>query len=216
VGARAHVDDPGTAALIAELIEVGRSAVDRGLVVASGGNLSARVPPGDRFLVTASGTWFDRLTPGDFSVMDLEGRVARGNPRPSSEWRLHERTYRARPDVNAIVHLHPQTAIVLDALGYRVLLLTSDHVTYLRRIERVPFLALGSDELADAAAAASADSDVVLLAHHGCSTLGGTIEMAYRRALNLEEAATTTLRCIQLGRPDASFPEAALGLIHHA
>ena len=210
------MDDRATAALVAELIDVGRSAVDRGLVVASGGNLSARLPPGDRFLVTASGTWFDRLTPGDFTVMDLDGGVVDGNPRPSSEWRLHQRTYRARPDVNAIVHLHPQTAVVLDALGYRVLLLTSDHVTYLRRVERVPFLALGSDELAEAAAAAAADCDVIILAHHGCSTLGDTIGMAYRRALNLEEAATTTFRCVQLGYPDASFPEAALATIQHA
>jgi len=210
------MDDPGTAALIAELIQVGRSAVERGLVVASGGNLSARLPPGDRFLVTATGTWFDRLTPGDFAVMDLDGSVVGGVPSPSSEWRLHQRTYRVRPDVNAIVHLHPQAAVVLDALGYRVLLLTSDHVAYLRRIERVPFLALGSDELADAVAAASMDCDVVILAHHGCSTLGDTIGMAYRRALNLEEAATSTFRCIQLGYPDASFPEAALATIHHA
>jgi L-fuculose-phosphate aldolase len=209
------MDDPATAAVIAELVEVGRSAVERGLVVASGGNLSARLPPGDRFLVTAAGTWLDRLTPADFTVMDLDGNVAGGNPRPSSEWRLHQRTYGVRSDVNAIVHLHPQTAVVLDALGYRVLLLTSDHVTHLRRVERVPFLALGSDELADAAAAASVDCDVVILAHHGCSTLGDTIGMAYRRALNLEEAATNTFRCVQLGRPDASFPEAALGPIRH-
>jgi L-ribulose-5-phosphate 4-epimerase len=203
-------------ALVAELIEEGRDAVARGLVVASGGNLSARLPGSDAFVVTGAGTWFDRLRPEDFSVLDLEGTVVGGNPRPSSEWRLHQRTYRVRPDVNAIVHLHPQTAVVLDALGHRVRLLTMDHANYLRRVERVPFFHNGTDELADAAAAASRDCNVIILANHGCSTLGDTIEMAYRRALNLEEAAANTFRCLQLGDTTTTFPEDAFEVIRHA
>src|SRR5205085_1979073 len=54
-----------------QLAEVGRIAVARGLVVASGGNLSARLPGDDEFLVTGAGTWLDRLEPGDFSVLTL-------------------------------------------------------------------------------------------------------------------------------------------------
>jgi ribulose-5-phosphate 4-epimerase/fuculose-1-phosphate aldolase len=206
--------DP-TPQLIDELIEVGRDAVGRGLVIASGGNLSARVPGSDRFAVTGTGTWFDRLARTDFAVMNLEGDVVGGTAEPSSEWKLHQRTYRIRRDVNAIVHLHPQTAVVLDALGYKVRLLTLDHANYLRRVERIPFFHNGSDELADAAAAASVDCDVVILAHHGCSTLGDTVGMAYRRALGLEEAASNTFRCLQLGDTTTSFPEDAYREIHH-
>lgn len=194
------------AALRAELADIGRDAVARGLVVASGGNLSARLPGASAFVVTAAGTWLDRLGPADFSVVGLDGAVARGNPVPSTEWRLHRRTYEVRPDVHAIVHLHPQAAVVLDALGHEVRLLTLDHVTYLRRVARVPFLPTGSDALADACADASRDCDVVILANHGCSTLGETIGMAYRRALNLEEAARNTFRCLQLGDRDTTFP----------
>jgi L-fuculose-phosphate aldolase len=174
--------------------------------VASGGNLSARIPGRDAFVVTAAGTWLDRLSAADFAVVGLDGDVAAGSPSPSTEWRLHRRTYEARPDVNAIVHLHPQVAVVLDALGHQVRLLTLDHVTYLRRISRVPFLPTGSDALAHASAEASRDCDVVILANHGCSTLGDTVEMAYRRALNLEEAAQNTFRCLQLGDHDTTFP----------
>ena len=206
--------DP-TQPLIAELAEVGRDAVGRGLVVASGGNLSARIPGTDTFVVTAAGTWLDRLTPRDFTRMDLAGTVAGGNPEPSSEWKLHWRTYQVRPDVNAIVHLHPQTAVVLDALGFKVRLLTLDHARYLRKVERVPFFHNGSDELADACAEVSKDCDAIILAHHGCSTLGDTIAMAYRRAMNLEEAAGNTFRCLQLGNVDATFPEDAFKVIHH-
>lgn len=206
--------DPN-ATLMDELAWVGRDAVARGLVVASGGNLSARIPGGDAFVVTAAGTWLDRLLPADFSAIDLDGSVIGGNVTPSSEWKLHQRTYRARPDVNAVVHLHPQTAVVLDALGFEVRLLTLDHAHYLRRIARVPFFHNGSDELADASAEASRDCDVIILANHGCSTLGDTIAMAWRRALNLEEAAENTFRCLQLGDTDTRFPADAFEELHH-
>ena len=197
-----------------QLADVGRAAVARGLVVASGGNLSARCPDRDAFIVTGTGTWFDRLGPDDFALVGLDGAVLDG-PEPSSEWRLHRATLRARPDVNAVVHLHPQTAVVLDALGYPVRLLTLDHVTYLRRVERVPYFPNGSDELADASAEASRECDVIVLANHGCSTLGATVEMAWRRALNLEEAAQNTFRCLQLGDATTTFPPDQLGTVRH-
>jgi ribulose-5-phosphate 4-epimerase/fuculose-1-phosphate aldolase len=41
---------------------------------------------------------------------------------------------------------------------------------------------------------------------HGCSCLGETIAMGFRRAQNLEQAAMTTFRCIQLGNTDLTFP----------
>jgi L-fuculose-phosphate aldolase len=200
--------------LVEQLADVGRSAVRRGLVVASGGNLSARCPDREAFLVTGSGTWLDRLAPGDFALVGLDG-VPLDGPEPSSEWRLHRATYRVRPDVNAVVHLHPQTAVVLDALGHRVRVLTLDHATYLRRIERVPYYPNGSDELADASAEASRECDVIVLANHGCSTLGDTVEMAWRRALNLEEAAQNTFRCLQLGDTDTTFPPDQLATVRH-
>jgi L-fuculose-phosphate aldolase len=202
------------AALAEQLADVGRSAVERGLVVASGGNLSARVPGRDAYLVTGSGTWLDRLSLDDFSLQGLDGTVLEGNPRPSSEWRLHQRTYLVRPDANAIVHLHPQTAVVLDALGHAVRLLTLDDVTYLREVRRIPFWPNGSDELADAAAEAAVGCDVIILAHHGSSTLGETIDMAHRRALLLELAAQNTLTLLALGDRDTGFPPAAVTAVH--
>ena len=104
---------------------------------------------------------------------------------------------------------------MLDALGYPVRLLTLDHVTYLRRVERVPYFPNGSDELADASAEASRECDVIVLANHGCSTLGATVEMAWRRALNLEEAAQNTFRCLQLGDTTTTFPPDQLGTVRH-
>ena len=187
-----------------QLARVGRAAVKAGLVVGSGGNLSAREPGSDQIWITGTGTWLDRLDDASFVAVCLDdGSVHRRGDgsavEPSVELALHLATYRARPDVNAIVHLHPQLAVMLDALGERIRLVTTDHVMYVRRVARVPFHPPGSRELAEAAARAAADgTNCVILAHHGCSVLGESVDMAYRRALNLEEAARMTYRALLL------------------
>ncbi|HEX6501332.1 MAG TPA: class II aldolase/adducin family protein [Micromonosporaceae bacterium] len=196
-----------TTDLRAELAEVGRSVVAAGLVVGSGGNLSARAPGADWFWVTVTGTWLDRLGPDQFARVHLDGRAATGSPRPTSELALHVETYRARPDVNAIVHLHPQTALLLDLLGERIRLVTTDHAFYLRRVARTGFRPPGSQVLADEAAAAVADgTNCLILARHGCSVLGPTVELAHKRALYLEEAALLTYRALTLGAVDRLTP----------
>jgi L-fuculose-phosphate aldolase len=194
---------------VGQLIEVGRLAVERGLVLASGGNLSARLPGESHFVVTAAGTWLDRLTPADFSAVTLGGAVIGGAERPSSEWKLHQRTYRARADVHAVVHLHPQHAVLVDALGHPIRLLTLDHASYVRSVGTVPYFPNGSDELADAAAEQAREHDCIVLSHHGCSALGADVGMAFRRALNLEEAAIATYRCLLLGDTTTAFPRDA-------
>ena len=200
---------------VRQLIEVGRLAVERGLVLASGGNLSARLPGEAEFVVTAAGTWLDRLTPADFSVLTLDGTVVGGAGHPSTEWKLHQRTYRARPDVHAVVHLHPQHAVLVDALGHRIRLFTLDHATYVGSVGTVPYFPNGSDELADAAAAQAREHDCMVLSHHGCSALGPDVGMAFRRALNLEEAATATYRALLLGDTTCAFPADASAGLHH-
>ncbi len=202
-------------ARVAELIEVGTDAVSRGLVLASGGNLSARLDD-DAFVVTASGTWLDRLRPEDFTVMGLDGEVRGGHPTPSSEWRLHQRAYLARPDAECTIHLHPQHAVVLASLGKPIRLLTLDHAFYVRSIGVTPFYPNGSDELADTAAEQLRSHDCVVMRHHGCSVVAESVSMAYRRALNLEDAAKASILALQLGDTDTVFPLDSLGGVHHA
>ncbi len=193
--------------ILDQLAGAGRHLVERGLVQASGGNLSARVPGTDRFLVTGTGTWLDRLTHDDFAELTPAGEQVAGGARPSGEWRLHQRTYEVRPDVAAIVHLHPQHVLLVDMLGAPIRFTTLDHRYYLGSAGRVPFIPSGSRELADAAAEEARTHDAVVLAHHGCSALGDTVSMALRRALNLEEAATMTYRLLVAGDTTADFPE---------
>lgn len=204
------------AGLVEELAAVGLNAVQRGLALASGGNLSARLPDGDAFIVTGAGTWLDRLEPEHFALVSLSGEVIGGAIAPSSEWKLHQRSYQVRPDINAVVHLHPQHAVLVDAMGHDVRLITLDHAYYVRSIGVTPFYPNGSDILADSAAEQAREHNCIIMGHHGCSALGESIEMAFRRALNLEEAATATYRALAAGDTTATFPADDFAALHHA
>ena len=203
-----------------QLALVGSAVVQAGLVVGSGGNLSARVPGTDECWVTAAGTWLDRLNRPSFVrvrisdgvLMDAADRAdhpiqpAAGpasGARPTSELGLHLATYRVRSEVNAVVHLHPQTVLLLDALAQPIRLISTDHSFYLRRIATAPFHPPGTPAVGESAARACADgTDCVVLSRHGCSVLGTTVELAHKRAMYLEEAALLTYRALSVGRVD--------------
>jgi ribulose-5-phosphate 4-epimerase/fuculose-1-phosphate aldolase len=193
-----------------QLAHVGYDVVQAGLVCGSGGNLSARIPDEDACWATASGSWLDRLSRTTFAAVRISdgspaavGAVPLPGVRPTSEIALHLALFRARPDVNAVIHLHPQTALLLDALGEHLRIVTTDHAFYLRRVATVPFRMPGSTELASLTAAMAADgTDCLVLSQHGSVVMAESVELAHKRARNLEEAASLTYRALAAGRLD--------------
>jgi L-fuculose-phosphate aldolase len=191
-----------------QLAFVGFDVVQAGLVTGSGGNLSARIPDEDAIWVTASGTWLGRLSRQTFAPVRISdgspatiGTVPTPRIEPTSEIALHLALYRARPDVNAVIHLHPQTALLLDALGEHIRIVTTDHAYYLGRVSTVPFRPPGTTEVAALTAAMAADgTDCLVLSQHGCVVMADSIELAHKRARNLEEAAQLTYRALAAGR----------------
>ena len=195
--------------LLAQLAAAGRRAVMAGHVVGTGGNLSARVRA-DACLITAAGAALDELEIGSVVVVGLDGAVRDGDAQPSSEAAVHLAAYNARPDIGAVVHLHPRTAVVLHALGLEIGLITTDHAFYVRSIGSVPFVPPGTAEVAEAVAAQLARHDVVMIRQHGCVTVGATVALAAARAANLEEAARATVLALSLGDAPPAVPAAWL------
>jgi L-fuculose-phosphate aldolase len=213
--------DSDWSGLVGALIDVGRSLVETGLVLGSGGNLSVREPGGLVAAVTARGTSLDRLVPADFALVRLaDGAVVGGHADPSTELALHLECFRARADVAAVVHVHPQTSVLLAALGHPIRTITTDHAAYVGPVRVAPFRPPGSPQLATEAAALLADGecDCVVLSHHGCSVVADSVEMAHRRVLNLEEAARLTYSALLLGDTGTVCPpsyRAGLRRGHH-
>jgi len=184
---------------IESLMRIGRMAVQLGLVVGSGGNVSRLLPDGNTFVITGTGTQLDNLSEKSFAKVGIDGEIVSKGIKPSSEYRVHLAAYQSRPDISVCIHLHPQSSVLLYALGLQVKFLTVDHVYYLRKIVSIPWIQSGTEEIADAVSKQLKKCNVIILENHGCVVVGSGPELAFSRAVNLEEASELTLRSRLLG-----------------
>jgi L-fuculose-phosphate aldolase len=191
------------------LVEIGRRLHARDLVGAAEGNLSVRLGP-DRLLVTGSGISKGHLSPADLVVVDARGERVSGTRRPSTELRMHLAAYAARPDVAAVVHAHPLTAVALTVAGLPPPSdLVPEAAVTLGPIALAPFATPGTDEVPASLAPLLADHDVILLERHGAITLGRTLTEAYERMETLERVARVAAAARLLGRCEP-LPAAAV------
>ena len=94
-----------------QVVDTLRELVRRSLTSGSSGNVSVRTDVG--MLVTPTGLAPGELEAASIVSMALDGEVGTNQLRPSSEWRIHADIYRAKPDVNAVVHCHSPYATIL-------------------------------------------------------------------------------------------------------
>lgn len=182
---------------------VSRRAYRLGLAPGISGNVSCRVPGQDRVLIKATGLSLGQLTARHVLLLDLEGNVVEESElRPSKERLFHLEVYRRRPDVGAVVHLHPPYALVFAAAGQVPPLYTGAARTFLGgRLSLVPPAPSGSRELAEAVGEAlgSPGMRAAILAEHGTVTVGADLEEALYLSEYLEDACRTALWLRLLG-----------------
>jgi len=133
--------------LRAEVIATARRTNDLGLSQGTSGNVSVRI--GGGFLVTPSGMPYDELRPSDIVEVRTDGSLPGPARNPSSEWRLHRDIYEARPDAEAIVHVHSLHATALaihrrgiPAVHYMIAVAGGNDVRC------APYATFGTEELA--------------------------------------------------------------------
>lgn len=182
------------------LCAAGRRLLEADLIAAAEGNLSARLP-GGTFLITPSGVAKATLQPGDLLEVDAEGRVVSGSGRPSTELPMHLAAYAARPDVGALVHAHPITAVGFTIAGvpWPGDLVPEAAVT-LGPVAVAPFAIPGTAEVPASLAPFLPRHDVLLLTRHGALCMGRTVDEAVRRMEELEQVARMALVARTLGR----------------
>ena len=182
-----------------DLVEVCRRLHDRRLIGAGEGNVSCRLGP-DRLLVTPSGASKGYLRPAELAVVDLQGRKIRGRGRPSTELLMHLAAYAARPDVGAVVHAHPLTAVAFTVAGVAPPNdLLPEAVLVLGRIAVAPFATPGTDEVPDSLSPFWKGHDVILLERHGALALGSDLFQALDRMETLERVCEVAARARALG-----------------
>lgn len=195
-----------------ELVEIGRRLHARDLVGGAEGNLSVRLGE-DRFLVTGSGISKGHLTPGDLVVVDARGEVVSGTRRASTELRMHLAVYAARPDVEAVVHAHPLTAVALTVAGLPPPSdLVPEAAVTLGPIAVASFATPGTEEVPASLAPLLPGHDAILLERHGALTVGKTLGEAFDRMETLERVARIALAARLVGRCEP-LPAAAVARV---
>lgn len=185
-----------------QIIEAGKKLVDLGLVLATWGNISCRVPKNSQFIITPSGMPYHELKIGDLVVMDLYGQVVEGNRKPSSEYMMHSAVYQARPDVKAVVHTHSTCASSFAVAREEIPPILEEMAQLIGGPVKVARYALpGTRELAECAVAALGERNAALLANHGVVACGTTINEAFTIALLVEKSAQVLLGAKSLGEP---------------
>jgi L-ribulose-5-phosphate 4-epimerase len=115
-----------------EVFEANLELVRRDLVVFTFGNASGYDPASGKVVIKPSGVPYDRLTPENLVVTDLDGKILEGSLRPSSDLPTHLALYRAFPGVHGVVHTHSRYATSWAQAGVEIPCLGTTHADYFR------------------------------------------------------------------------------------
>jgi L-fuculose-phosphate aldolase len=186
------------------IVKAGRELQDHGLVRGTNGNISAKIARTDTFLIKPSGASLENLKPEELVLVDLQGNKIRGETNVSLETPMHAAIYRARKDVQAVVHTHAPTATAFGIAKTEILPLQIELFMLLPNgVPVVPFKAPGSKTLAGAVQKKIANHDALILENHGIVTAGSTIEAACCLNEMVEEGAKIQFLVMMLVGRDA-------------
>ena len=192
-----------------------------GLVDLTFGNVSVCDREAGVFAIKPSGVTYDKLTPADMVIVDMDGKVVEGALRPSSDTPTHRRLFLAFAHARSVVHTHSRHAVSFAQAGREIPLLGTTHADYFR----------GAVPVTRALAAKEIESDyewetgnviverfssldpsgipAVLVRNHGPFVWGPSGEKAVETATALEIIAQMALHALQL-EPSAPHPATEL------
>src|SRR6202046_1248310 len=104
-------------ALKSEVLEANLELVRRGLVLYTFGNASGIDREQGLVAIKPSGVPYDKLTPEDMVVSDLQGKIVGSKLKPSSDLDTHLELYREFPGIGGGGHTHSEFSTGWGAAG---------------------------------------------------------------------------------------------------
>ena len=185
---------------------VGHNLYEEGLTHGTAGNISARIPHTDKCLIKPSGFRFCDLEPENFLLVDIHTKeVIKGFSKPSIETPFHTKLYLQWPNAGGVVHIHPEYSTILASIGKEIVIMGLDIYSapaLAKGIVLSKFAPPGSEELADNLVTAMKEHVACLMPHHGCTTIGKTIEEAAINAKIVEALAKLNYKALLVGKTD--------------
>jgi ribulose-5-phosphate 4-epimerase/fuculose-1-phosphate aldolase len=162
------------------------------------GHLSARLPDG-RLISTP------HMPPGkvalrDLIIIDSDGKKLEGFGEPNGDTAMHTSIYKARPDVQCILHYHPDELVAVSISGQGIKVVANCGVHFYRGtpIYDSPVL-IRTEELGDKVAATLGDRNAVLLRGHGGTVVANDLDTLLRLGLDLVRTARIQIMASTLG-----------------
>ncbi len=174
-----------------EVVYYAKLMDEKGLVNTLEGNLSVFDRKSGELYITPSGMRKRFLNEDMIAVMK-DGEQVEGSMKRSSEYLLHEAALKARPDCNAVAHLHAPYLTAYAYCGKDISLKcsTTFALVYGEKIPCLPYGEAGTVHIADGIEDVIQHHDLVLLGNHGVVAVGKTLE----DAVKIIEAAEEVLK----------------------
>jgi L-ribulose-5-phosphate 4-epimerase len=178
-----------------QIVDISQRCGAQGWCPGTLGNISVLNSDLERVYIKRSGADLNRLELQDILTLDLDGKVLKGEGKPSIETSFHLGIYKVRKDAKAVFHVHPPFATAYAVAGKKIPMVTEAAKIVLVDVPLLPSAPPGSIELATWVADGFKDSRVkaVLLREHGVVTIGENLESAYHTASLVEDTAKIAL-----------------------
>jgi L-fuculose-phosphate aldolase len=154
------------------------------------------------FYTQQLGVGFDEITASNLLLVDEDLNVLEGKGMPNPANLFHSWLYRARPDVNCIIHTHAPYVSALSMLETPLVVAHMDTSVLFGDcafLEKWPGVPVGNDE-GRIISEALGNKRAILLAHHGQLVTGATVEEACTVARIFERAAHLQLVASAAGK----------------
>ena len=175
------------------------------------GHVSVRIPKQDKILMKPHSFGFEEIRPQHIIVCNLDGKKIEGKYERHSEIFIHTEIYRARPDVNCVVHSHPPYATAFGSLRQPLRPVSHEGAIFYAGLPLFDYTTalIRTPQLGREVAQSLGNCRGVLMKNHGSTVVGDTIEEATLYAIFLEKAARIQLLATASGEPSWTSDEEA-------
>jgi L-ribulose-5-phosphate 4-epimerase len=191
-----------------QIVDICRKLVEKGHLMATGGNVSLRIPDQQAFGVTPSNFDYLKMTAEDICVLDFDLNLLEGQLKPSVEAAMHGAIYKVRSDVNAIIHTHQVYASALTLIKAPVPALFDEQARFLgRSVEIIPYAPSGTGMLKNTVAKhVKNHNNAFMMQNHGALVFGHNMERAIHNVEILEKCSLAYLLAICSERKVSKIP----------
>ena len=190
------------------IVETAQKLTQKGYLIATGGNVSIRIPQERAFAITPTDYDYMKMLPEDVCILDFDLNVMEGHLKPSVESAMHCAIYQVRADVNVIVHTHQVYASALALIHAPIPALFDEQARFLgRTVEIIPYAPSGTSFLKNTIAKhVKNHNNAFIMENHGALCFGHDAERVVHNVEILEKCSLAYLLALCAGKPVSKIP----------